>query len=963
MRYPKLCGLTLVIFLTSIISLHAARITYEKDVRPILKAHCFQCHGESEEVEGGLDLRLNRFIQSGGDSGPATIPGKSQESLLFQRIINGEMPPTDNSLSDQEIDTIDQWIQQGAIHLNDEPESLENSQYFTQEERRFWAFQPIVKPSLPELSDKIHTGSAVDRFLVDRLQSEGLASSPAAGKNTLIRRLTFDLLGIPPTPEQVDRFLANDAPDAYEQLVDELLASPHYGERWGRHWLDVAGYADSEGYSDSDARRPWAYYYRDYVIRAFNQNMPYDRFIVEQLAGDELVESAQNQLQPHEITLLQATGFLRMAPDGTGQAGVDAQVARNQVIADTLNIMTTSLLGLTVGCAQCHDHRYDPISQVDYYELRAILAPALDSQKWRTPVNRRISLYTDQDREKRAAIEKRAQAATAERQAQIDLHLDRTLTEELIRFSDALREPLRTAFKTDPKDRTEAQTLLLEEYPSIGKITSGSLYLYSRQRADRAAEIEKAILEKENLLIANIRQQQQEMIPADQRASITAILNIAEDERTSDQKKTLAAYPGILVDATTLKQFAPKRAATLAEYRVIAEVCRKTDSTKQLEALQKTIDEIRSEIPEEHFIRALTEPENHSPQTVLFLRGNHETPGSAVEPGELDILNEFVSVPIAPNQADRKTTRRRLSYAQHLTSGKHPLTARVLVNSVWMHHFGRGIVESTGDFGMLGQRPTHPQLLDWLAAEFMENGWDIKQLHKTIVTSHAYQQSSDRTAELDARDPDNRLLARQSLRRLESEAFRDSILMVSGLYNNKMHGPVVPVMEDGVGQIVIGIEDLDGERKPRAATGLHGEQHRRSVYVEVRRSRPLAVLATFDIATTTPNCTQRAASNVAPQSLLLMNSDFMIEYARSFADSAYRQAGPHLQDQLRFAWKTAFAEEASPENLQALTEFVAVQTKQISTDHPELTPAAIQIQALEIACQALLGSNQFLYID
>ena len=263
MRYPKLCGLTLVIFLTSIISLHAARITYEKDVRPILKAHCFQCHGESEEVEGGLDLRLNRFIQSGGDSGPATIPGKSQESLLFQRIINGEMPPTDNSLSDQEIDTIDQWIQQGAIHLNDEPESLENSQYFTQEERSFWAFQPIVKPSLPELSDKIHTGSAVDRFLVDRLQSEGLASSPAAGKNTLIRRLTFDLLGIPPTPEQVDRFLANDAPDAYEQLVDELLASPHYGERWGRHWLDVAGYADSEGYSDSDARRPWAYYYRD----------------------------------------------------------------------------------------------------------------------------------------------------------------------------------------------------------------------------------------------------------------------------------------------------------------------------------------------------------------------------------------------------------------------------------------------------------------------------------------------------------------------------------------------------------------------------------------------------------------------------------------------------------------------------------------------------------------------------
>ena len=668
---------------------------------------------------------------------------------------------------------------------------------------------------------------------------------------------------------------------------------------------------------------------------------------------------SRSQLEDGEFYWLAAEG----APDGTGQAGVDAQVARNQVIADTLNIMTTSLLGLTVGCAQCHDHRYDPISQVDYYELRAILAPAMDWQKWKTPGNRRISLYTDQDREKRDSIEKRAQAATAERQAQINLHLDRTLTEELIRFSDALREPLRTAFKTDPQDRTEAQTLLLEEYPSIGKITSGSLYLYSRQRAARAAEIEKAILEKETFLVEEIHQQHLEMIPADQRESIKAILNVAADQRTADQKTALEAYPGVLVDSKTLKQFAPKRAAILADYRMIAEVCRKTDATKQLESLQQTIDDIRSEIPQEHFIRSLTEPENHTPQTVIFLRGNHETPGSAVEPGELDILNEFVSTPIPRNQIGKKTTHRRLNYALHLTSGEHPLTARVFVNSVWMHHFGRGIVQSTGDFGKLGQRPTHPKLLDWLAADFMENGWDIKQLHKTIVTTHAYQQISNRTSELDRLDPDNLLLARQSMRRLESEAFRDSVLMVSGLYNNKMHGPVIPVMEDGVGQIVIGIEDLDGERKPRAANGLGGEEHRRSIYVEVRRSRPLAVLAAFDIATTTPNCTQRASSNVAPQSLLLMNSDFMVEYARSFAESIYRQAGPHLQDQLRFAWKTAFAEEASPENLQALTEFIAKQSEQILANNPMFDAAAIQMKALEIACQALLGSNQFLYVD
>ncbi|MEC8344439.1 MAG: DUF1549 domain-containing protein, partial [Planctomycetota bacterium] len=390
-------------------------LSFEKDIRPILKAHCFHCHGEQGETEGDLDLRLRRLILSGGESGPAMVLNNSADSLLIQRIEAGEMPPEDKPMSPTELQTLKAWIQIGAPTLRDEPDSLETGPYFTAEELTFWAYQPVLTTPTPLDGDIKQALEPIDAFIVAQLKESGLELSKPANRATLLRRLSFDLLGVPPHPDEIDDFRADSRPDALERRIDRMLASPRYGERWGRHWLDLAGYADSEGYVDEDPVREWAFSYRDYVIDAYNDDMPMDQFVVEQLAGDEIVTSPLENLTTEDIRQLTATGFLRMAPDGTSAGGVDQSVARNEVIAETLNIVSTSLLGTTVGCARCHNHRYDPITQEDYYRFRAIFEPALDWKKWRNIKARQISLYTDEDRKIRNTIEDEAKQAEAER--------------------------------------------------------------------------------------------------------------------------------------------------------------------------------------------------------------------------------------------------------------------------------------------------------------------------------------------------------------------------------------------------------------------------------------------------------------------------------------------------------------------------------------------------------------------
>ena len=381
-------------------------LTFEGDIRPLFRTYCFDCHGATEKLSGELDLRLVHFMEQGGDSGPAIVKGDAAGSYLLERVKGGEMPPGDHRVPEDKIAILQQWIQEGAKTARPEPASIGPGLGVSAEERAYWAFQTIVRPAVPSITKADRVRTPIDALLLAAMQQHDLSFAADADRQTLIRRAALDLTGLPPTPEQIQQFLDDKDSDAWEKAIDRLLASEHYGERWGRHWLDIAGYADSEGYSNSDQVRTWAFQYRDWVIKAFNSDMAIDQFVVWQLAGDELVTPPYSNMTDDEIARLTATGFLRMVADGTGQENND--VVRNQVVTDTIKMVSTSLLGLSVGCAQCHDHRYDPISQEDYYRIRAVFEPALDPQQWHVPSGRAISLYTDEDHAKAAEVEKQA---------------------------------------------------------------------------------------------------------------------------------------------------------------------------------------------------------------------------------------------------------------------------------------------------------------------------------------------------------------------------------------------------------------------------------------------------------------------------------------------------------------------------------------------------------------------------
>ncbi|HWN97584.1 MAG TPA: PSD1 and planctomycete cytochrome C domain-containing protein [Methylomirabilota bacterium] len=864
----------------------AALPTFEKDIRPILKAHCFDCHGEGEKLKGGLDLRLRRLILQGGDEGPALVPGKPDKSLLFKLVHAGEMPKREKKLAPEQVALIKQWIAAGAKTARPEPAEIGKGAGITEEERAFWSFQPIRHPEVPKTKPKDRARTPVDAFLVSAMAKQKLGFSPDAEKITLLRRACFDLTGLPPTLAEVEAFLADTTPDAYEKLIDRLLDSPHYGERWGRHWLDVAGYADSDGYSDADPPRAYAYKYRDYVIGSFNSDKPFDRFITEQLAGDELARATRDNPQsalaaPHTRELLIATGFLRMGADGTATPAVpDLDAVRNQVVADTIKIVSTSLLGLSVGCAQCHDHRYDPIPQTDYYRLRAVIEPAYDPKNWRTPDQRRVSLYTDADRKAAAQVEADAKKLADEKAAKQKQYIDEALTKHLEKFEAGLRGKLRAAYDTPADKRTAEQKKLLADNPSVN-INAGVLYQYNQKAAD------------------------------------------------------------------------------------------------DLKAMDARIAEIRGRKPPEDFISVLTEPADKVPVTYLFHRGDPKQPKEAIQPGGLSVLAPpGHSVELPEKDSTLASSGRRLAFARWLTSGTNPLVARVLVNRVWLHHFGRGLVGTPSDFGAMGERPSHPELLDWLASDFVGHGWRLKRLHKLIMTSTAYRQSSRRHQKGDARDPENRLYWRKPVQRLDAEAIRDAILATSGALNKSMYGPPVPVRPDVHGQIVVGVDKTEGDNKMPVEVALKGEEFRRGIYIQVRRSRPLAMLHAFDAPVMEVNCERRQNSTVATQSLMLMNSQFMLDQVARFATRLHEEAGDDRGGQVTRAWQIAFSRSPTAQESADALDFLSRQVdylksvpekkdekpKKDDKAKPAAKPAP-ELQALTNLCQALLSANEFLYVD
>ena len=788
-------------------------LTFEKDVRPIFKAFCLDCHGGGDALKGRLDLRLKRFAERGGDSGPAVVAGRPQESLLVERLKNGEMPPGEKKVPAEQIVLIERWIAGGALAKRKEPERLDPGIDLTPEERAYWAFQPIRRPAPPTFGSNDRIRTPIDAFVLAKLRDRGLSLARDADNRTLIRRAAFDLTGLPPSQEEIDAFLADSTDGAYERMLDQFMASPRYGERWARHWLDVTGYADSDGNGNEDSLRPYAYKYRDYVVRSTNADKPLDRFIIEQLAGDELVSRPWNELTPEKAELLAATGFLRTAADGTSTGSPDEPLAANQVVADTLKIVGSTLLGLTVGCAQCHDHRYDPIPQADYYRLRAVFEPALDTNHWRRPAQRLVSLFKDADRAKCKAIEAEAAKLQQVVDAKTQTYLEAATKKELAKFPEPLRIKLRAALDAAPTSRSEEQKRLLASNPSVS-ITAGVLYQYDQAAAD-------------------------------------------------DLKKE-----------------------------------------------QAKVDAKRAEKPVEDYVNVLDELPGVLPVTTIFHRGDHRQPTKSVRPGDLSIAApEGSRYEVPEKDVSLPTSGRRLAYARHLVKGDHPLLGRVLANRIWLNHFGRGLVDTPGDFGVLGACPSHPELLDWLADELVHQGWSLKRMHKLIMTSSVYRQSSRGSQAGSAADSSNTLYSHFPLQRLEAEEIRDVILHLSGRLDVTLYGPPVPVAEDAVGHI---LPDKDSAR--------------RSLYLQARRTTPVSLLATFDYPTMAVNCDRRVPTTSATQSLVLMNSDFILSHAARLARRVrgLTPAGPR-SDQLRrqaaCAWKLVYQRTITPEECSWVNEF------------------------------------------
>lgn len=850
----------------------SAAPVYETEVRPILKAHCTHCHGEEDKPGGGVDLRLRRLMAGQTkDGSPILVPGNPAESELIRVIREGEMPKKGKKLTAQELALLEAWVRAGATVQEVEPETLPPGPFITAEDRKFWSFQPVREHPVPRFQDAPDL-APIDAFVRQRLKAQGLDFAPEADRATLIRRVSLDLTGLPPTPEAVKSFEADKRPEAYAELVERLLSDSAYGERWARHWLDIAGYSDTNGYADADSVRPHAWRYRDYVIRSFNADKPWNRFIEEQLAGDEIVGVTHGRVgdsvhDKEKFDALAATGFLRLAPDGSGDAVADQNLARNQNVADTVRIVSTAFTGLTVACAQCHDHRYDPITQVDYYRMRAIFDPALDWRKWRTPAQRLVSLYTQEDRDRSAAIEKQAVTIDAEAKKMERAFLDEIFEKKILELPAAEQEPYRLARATDKARRTPEQEALLKKYPSA-----------------------------------------------------------------------LALFALDLYDPKADKQVKDKRSEAA-----------KLRATKPLEGMLTVLCEVAGDVP----------------KSQLHHRGDHEQLREEVTPGELAVLG---GPELVKTSATLASSGRRLAYAQWLTSGKHPLVGRVLMNRVWMHHFGQGIVHSAGDFGKLGELPTHPELLDYLASSFVRKNWSLKAMHREMLLSRTYRQSSKHEQSV-AKDPENNWFGRFRVHRLDAEAVRDAMLSVSGALKRDMFGPPVPVARSTDGRIVPGVEVLNANGDVTSVDTSAPAVNRRSIYLQMRRKTPVTVLDTFDLPVMDPNCEARAVSTVAPQALFLLNDEFVVRTARLLAERVRREVPGDARAQVRRAWELTQGRVPAPAEEDRFLILLSEQSEHLrdyAAKHPadKNAPAPDpQLDAFGSLCQALLASNRFIHIE
>ena len=841
-------------------------VTFTDHIRPIMERSCWNCHGAAAQLSD-LDLRTREGALEGGSRGPALVPGRAEDSRLF-RMVSGldqpAMPMSGDALTAGELEAVRAWIDGGAhwdtaaaTSAADARAALEGGG-LPPEAREYWAFQRPVRAPVPAAGEYAHP---VDRFLEAARREAGVGAAPRADRLTLLRRAYLDLTGLPPTPAQVDEYLADTARGAWERLIDRLLDSPHYGERWGRHWLDVARYADSSGF-EQDYNRPNAWRYRDYVIDAFNADKPYNQFIREQIAGDELDHVTDE-------TLI-ATGFLRAGPRVQFREK-DNPERRHDYLDDVLATIGRGMLGMTVHCARCHDHKFDPIPQRDYYRLQASIFGYVETN-W--PLLDRAE--ADAWRERNSEIDRRQQPLK-DRIAAIEAPYRDQFRRELI--EERFPENVRAAAFKPAAERTPGEQLLAAQVLSINSPRwdiAGALGPEDRTRWDALRE-QVAALDAERP-------------PAPDMAEIV----------TDGDYRFAPDGPGDSVIGCPECRIPPDDPGT--------------------------------------FLHEPGGPAYEAPPSYFLIRGDPFSPGSEMSPGFLSVAT-YGDPPAAIPRPDGRTSGRRLALAEWIASRDNPLTARVIVNRVWHHHFGRGIVRTLDNLGRMGDAPTHPELLDWLAVELMDRGWSIKALHRLLMTSEAYQMASSAADAAGAElDPENRLLWRYRPQRLEAEALRDAIMTVSGGIDLAVGGPpVFPHVPEDIlrtsgakglwcgsppdgGPVVaphVGIWCVEADRP---------ETWRRSVYVYRRRSLGFPFFDTFDLPDQNQTAAARNVSTVSTQALTLLNNPFVLNQARLFAERLEREAPGDVNGQIELAYRIALTRPPTPAEASVAAELVAGQS-------------------------------------
>ncbi len=937
----------------------AAIAHFESTVRPLLIDRCQRCHN-ADEAKSGLRVDSLAALVEGGDSGPAVVPGKPDESLLIEAVRQTsvlKMPPKAR-LTDGEIQALSQWIEQGAVWpgspLAADATTAQNrlpmgtlTDEGMAERATHWSFRPIRDVGPPDVDDREWPANVIDRFVLAALEAAGLRPALDADRRTLIRRLSFDLLGLPPTPEEVEAFLADAGPGAYERLVDRLLGSPHFGERWARHWLDLARYAETAGH-EFDYDIPYAWRYRDYVVRAFNADLPYDQFVREHLAGDLMERPRRDQATGTNESVL-GTGFFLLG-EGT-HSPVDVREEQVRRLDNQIDVTGKTFLGLTLACARCHDHKFDPIRQTDYYALGGYFKSSRHDYPVIDPPSGTLGTLRELHRRLTATLGDVASGGTRERSGAETAAA--VLFDDFDRADFGLWQASGLAFADGPGTmgyHLSAEDSLVPIEAGVahsGRVSdrlSGTLrsttftiehgfihYL----AAGRAARINLVIDGFEKIRapiygdLARVVDHGEDFHPITQDVRMwrghRAYIELA-DGAAADFTQSIARIPDgegwIAVDGIWFSDEAmPPTAATT---RAVSPITLDPSAAPLLAEFREQERAIQAPTIGLALIDGPGEDER------ILVRGNSRTPGPPIPRRFLEILGNRA----AETGMDMPSGSRRDELARAVLDPANPLPARVIVNRLWQHHFGRGLVPTPDDFGRMGQPPTHPELLDWLATELVRSGWSLKHVHRLIVMSRAYQMSSTLAdAETEARDPGNRLWHRREPRRLEAEALRDSLLACSGRLDRRLGGPSVATYLTAY---------MEGRGRPAASGPLDGDG-RRSLYLNVRRNFLPPFWLAFDYPTPASCMGRRNVSNVPAQALVLLNDPLVLELSARWAERS-RLAGSDqsVDSRLNTLYSTAFARLPDDTERSAAVAYLGEMPGE--TDWAELAHALVNVK-------------------